>query len=96
MATASSKQQNALYPDLEAVNERVRQANDRFVEAGRKITSAYLDGVERYVHGLAQFERKIGEQTPVEPLQGVLAAHAKMSEDLTSASIAAARELIAA
>lgn len=95
MANASSKQ-TTFYPDLEAANERVRQANDRILEAGRKVTTAYLDGLERYVHGLAQFERKIGEQTSVEPLASVLSAHAKMTEDLTSASVSAARELIVA
>jgi hypothetical protein len=94
MATQTNKQ-HTLYPDLEAANERVREANDRFVEAGRKITSAYLDGVEKYVHGLAQFERKLGEQSHIEPVAGALSAHAKMTEELTSASISAARELIA-
>jgi hypothetical protein len=89
-----TKRQTALYPDLEVAGERVREANDRFMEAGRKVTGAYLDGLERYVHGLAQFERKLGEQSHVEPVAGVLTAHAKMAEDLTSASVAAARELI--
>ena len=95
MAT-SSKQQNTSYPDIEAVGERVRETGDRFVEAGRKLTGAYLDGVERYIHGLAQFERKLGEQSYLEPVAGVLNAHAKLAEDLTSASVSAARELIAA
>jgi hypothetical protein len=94
MAATSTKQQNAFYPDLEAAGERVREANDRILEASRKVTGAYLDGLERYVHGLAQFERKLGEQSHAEPVAGVLAAHAKMTEDLTSASVAAARELI--
>lgn len=95
MATQSTKQ-STLYPDLEAANERVREANDRFVQAGRKISSAYLDGVEKYVHGLAQFERKLGEQSHMEPVATILSAHAKMTEELTSASVSAARELIAA
>ena len=95
-STSQTKQQNTLYPDIEAASERVREAGDRFAEAGRKVTAAYLDGLERYVHGLAQFERKLGEQTNLEPLAGVLTAHAKMAEDLTSASVSAARELIAA
>jgi hypothetical protein len=95
MATASSKQQNTIYPEFEAVSERAREANERFLEASRKLTVAYLDGVERYVHGLAQFERKLGEHSRVEPFAGVLSAHAKMTEDLTTASVSAARELVA-
>jgi hypothetical protein len=95
MAASTNKQNSTLYPDLEAAGERVRQANDRFVEAGRKMTSAYLDGVERYVHGLTSFERKLGEQTNLQPVAGVLSAHAKMTEDLTSAGVEAAREILA-
>ena len=94
-AATSTKQQNNLYPDLEAAGERVREANERFIEAGRKITSAYLDGVERYVNGLTQFERKIGSQSQVEGVTGLFNAHAKMTEDVTSATISAARELVA-
>jgi hypothetical protein len=94
-AATSSKQQNSLYPDLEAAGERVREANERFIEAGRKVTSAYLDGVERYVNGLTQFERKIGAQSQVEGVTGLFNAHAKMTEDVTSATISAARELVA-
>ncbi len=95
MATSSSKQTN-IYPDFEAANDRTREANERFLEAGRKVTIAYLDGLERYVHGLAQFERKLGEQSRLESFAGVLSAHAKMTEDLTIASVSATRELIAA
>lgn len=94
-AATSTKQQNNLYPDLEAAGERVREANERFVEAGRKVTSAYLDGVERYVNGLTQFERKVGAQAQVEGVTGLFNAHAKMTEDVTSAAISAARELVA-
>jgi hypothetical protein len=96
MATAtSSKQQTNLYPDLEAAGERVREANERFFEAGRKVTSAYLDGIERYVNGLTQFERKVGAQSQVEAVTGLFNAHAKMTDDVTSATVSAARELVA-
>ncbi len=95
MAATSTKQQNSLYPDLEAATERVREANERFIEAGRKVTSAYLDGVERYVGGLTQFERKLGAQSQVEAVTSLFNAHAKMTDDVTSATVSAARELIA-
>jgi len=94
MAATSTKQQNNLYPDLEAAGERVREANERFIEAGRKATSAYLDGVERYVGGLTQYERKLGAQSQVEAVTSLFDAHAKMTDDVTSATVSAARELI--
>jgi hypothetical protein len=95
MAANQTKQDRNLYPDLETAAERARETGDKFVEAGRKVTNAYLDGVEKYVHGVAQFQRKLGEQSQLEPLSGVLTAQAKLTEDLTSASVTAARELIA-
>ena len=48
------------------------------------------------MHGVAQFQRKLGEQSKLEPFTGVLTAQAKLAEDLTSASVSAARELITA
>jgi len=95
MATASTKQQNSVIPDLEAAGERVRETNDRILEAGRKVSTAYLDGLEHYVNGLVSFERKLGEQSHLEPIASALTAHAKLTQDITSASVSAARELIA-
>jgi hypothetical protein len=94
MAATSTKQQHNLYPDLEAATERVREANERFAEAGRKVTGAYLDGLERYIGGLTQFERKLGQQAQVDAVTSLFNAHAKMTDDVTSATVSAARELI--
>jgi|GEM_PF-3087087 len=94
MATSTSKK-STFIPDLEAATERALEANERFVEASRKFTGAYLDGVEKYVSGLAQFERKLGEQSRIDVVNDLLSAHAQMTEDLTKAGLRATRELIA-
>ena len=93
---AQTKQNSSLYPDFESAAEQARETGDKFLDANRKITNAYLDGVEKYVHGVAQFQRKLGEQSKLEPVAGVLTAQAKLAEDLTSAGVTAARDLIAA
>jgi hypothetical protein len=95
MATDSTNINTAV-PDFEAATERAREANERLLEAGRKVSSAYLDGVEKYVSGLAQFERKVAEQTHVEAVASLLDTHAKLTEDVVKASVSAARELITA
>jgi hypothetical protein len=84
------------FPDLETATQRVTEANERLVGAGRKITAAYLDGIEKYVAGLAQFERKIAEQSQVEAISTLLETHAKVTEDVVTASVSAARELVSA
>lgn len=95
MASTSTKQQQNFYPDLEAAGERVREANERLLQVSRTVTTAYLDGLERYVSGLTQFERKLGAQSQVESVSSLFDAHAKLTNDLTTAGVAAARELIA-
>ncbi|MGH2857465.1 MAG: hypothetical protein ACRDMJ_08260 [Solirubrobacteraceae bacterium] len=94
--TANAKNQNAFTPDIEGTTARFQEAGERVYDASRKVTGAYLDGVERYVTGLTQIERKLGEQTQLEPFATLLGAHAKLTDDVTKASLTAARELIAA
>ncbi|MFL5862752.1 MAG: hypothetical protein ACJ780_18565 [Solirubrobacteraceae bacterium] len=95
MSATSTEQQHSPYPDVEAATERVREANERFIEASRKLTSAYLNGVERYVGSLTQVERQLGAQSRSDALTSLFNAHAKMTDDVTGATVSAARELIA-
>ena len=96
MTAKTTEQTFPFYTDFETVVEQTRETSDKLVASSRKLTAAYLDGVEKYVGGVTQFQRKLGEQIKVEPFSGVLNAQAKLAEDLTSAGVAAARELIAA
>lgn len=83
-------------PELDAAAERIREANERILAAGRKATVAYLDGVERYIVGAAQAERKVGEQSQIELFGKLLTAHAGFTEDVVKAGVTATRELISA
>ena len=83
-------------PDVEAASEQSRQAGDRFVAAGRKMTIVYLDGVQRYVAGVTKAERKIGEQARISAFGQVLTAHADLTENMVNVGIAATRELVSA
>jgi hypothetical protein len=93
MATTSTKTNTA--PDFEAATERAHEANQRLAEVGRKVSIAYLDGVEKYVVGLTRFERKIGERSQVTGVASLFDTHATLTEDVAKATVSAARELIA-
>jgi hypothetical protein len=95
MATTPIQSSNFV-PDIDAAVERAREANDRLVEVGRKVSSAYLNSVEQYFVGVAKLERKLGEQSNVEAITSLLDSHAKLTEDVAKTSISAARELITA
>jgi len=94
MATPITK--NNVFPDLEAATERARETNDRLAEVSRKVTSAYLDGVEKYAASFADFERKLGKQTHVDAVASMFETHAQLTEEVVKASVSAARELITA
>jgi hypothetical protein len=94
MAATTTK--TTLTPDLEAATERATDANERLAEVSRKVTNAYLDGVENYVADLTEFERKLGEQTKVDAVASLLRTHAQLAEDVAKANVSVARELIAA
>jgi hypothetical protein len=93
---ATSTKTDTFTPDLEAATERAREANERFAEITRKVTTAYLDGVESYVADFAKFERKLGQQTKVDAVTSLLSTHAQLTEDVAKASVSAARQLITA
>ena len=95
MATTPNQSSNFV-PDIEAAVERAREANERLVEVGRKVSSAYLNSVEQYFVGVAKFERTLGEQSNVEAITSLLDSHAKLTEDVAKTSISATRELITA
>ncbi len=94
MATANTR--NSFVPDLEAAGERARETNERLTEVGRKMTSAYLDGVEKYAESFAEFERKLGKQSHVDAVASMFDTHAQLTEEVVKAGVSAARELITA
>jgi hypothetical protein len=53
-AASASTKNRTFVPDLKAATERAREANKHLLEAGRKVSSACLDGLEKYVVGLAR------------------------------------------
>jgi hypothetical protein len=93
---ATSTKTNTTLPDFEAATERAREANDRLLEAGRKVSGAYLDGVEKYVADVTKLERKLATQSQVDAVASLLGAHADLTDEITKVSIAAAREMITA
>jgi hypothetical protein len=97
MATSNTRNNaQTIAPDFDAASERIREANERLLAAGRMVTGAYLDGVERYVAGVTKAERKFGEQAQIEVFGQLLSAHANLTEDVVKASVTATRELISA
>jgi len=95
MATGSTKTDQTIR-DFEAATERARDANDRLRKAGRKASTAYLDGAQKYVSSFASVRAQAREQSHVDAVASLLVAHADLTEEITDVSVSAARELISA
>ena len=80
--------------DLEQVTERVREFNDKAVDAGKKLSGTIIDTYEKYALTLADARQKAGEATNVEWLSTAASAQAGMTRELTKAYASAARELL--
>jgi hypothetical protein len=92
----STNGSQSIIPDLAAASERIRETNQRWTDASRKLTAAYLDGVGSYVAGVAKAERKLGAQSPVTALGDLVNIHADLTEDVFKAGVTATRGLISA
>ena len=93
MASANQRDTSDIL-NLDAAAERARDAGHRLARAGRQATSAYLDGIDRYATGVARAERALGEQSRLAPVSQTFDAHAKLTEDVVKAGVAATRELV--
>jgi hypothetical protein len=97
MATSSTETTIAV-PAFGAAIRRGCEANDRLAEVGRRVTASYLDDVEQYGAGVAQFERAVGEQSYLEqlPARSVRTRGCPKMSSRRALAARAARELIAA
>ncbi len=91
---ATSPKKSTFTPGLEAAHDRTYEAGDRLAEVSRKLATAYLDGIEKYVADFAKLERKLGEQTKLDAVGSLISAHAQLTEEVAQASVSAARGLI--
>ena len=53
---ATSPKKSTFTPGLEAAHDRTYEAGDRLAEVSRKLATAYLDGIEKYVADFAKLE----------------------------------------
>ena len=93
---ATTTKSRTFVPDLDAATERAREANDRLAEAGRKVTTAYLDGVEKYVAGFRPVRAQGRRADPGRGRRQPPPHPREADRGVVKASVSAARELIAA
>jgi hypothetical protein len=91
MATAT---QQKTTEDFEQHAERVREYNDKALDAGKKLSGTIVDTYEKYSLTLADAGQKAADATNVEWIAAAASAQAGMTRELTKAYASAARELL--
>jgi hypothetical protein len=91
MATQTKTNAEARYEDAA---ERIRDLNERIIDASRRAGSSYLDAYENNLKSVAEYHDKLAEATPVEWLSTLLGAQADFVRDVTKATTQTAREYI--
>jgi transposase len=78
----------------EETADRIRDLNERIIEAGRKAGNAYLDGYEKTLRSIADYEERMADSSQVEWLSTLLNAQADFTREIAKAATASAREFL--
>jgi hypothetical protein len=87
MATATKTQ-------TEETTERIRDLNERILDAGKKAGNAYLDAYEKTLQSIADYQETAAKQTDVEWISTVVDAQARFTRELTKLYVNTGRELL--
>jgi hypothetical protein len=88
MATTTTKNQT------EATSERIRDLNERILEASRKAGTSYLDAYEKALKSIADYQASVAKQTDVDWISTVVDAQARFTRELTNLYVNTGRELL--
>jgi hypothetical protein len=78
----------------DAPTEQLRELNERFLDAGKKVGGTWLAAYEKAALSVVEAQERAARQTDVEWLSTVLDAQAGYSRELTNLWVSTGRELI--
>ena len=78
----------------EETTERLRDFNERVLDAGRKAGGAYLDAYEKAAQSIVDYQEQVAKQSDVEWVSTVVEAQAKFTRELAKAYVTTGRELL--
>jgi hypothetical protein len=81
--------------DVNAAAEQVSEVSELLIKAGKRAGSCYLDGYEKLIENVTNYQQKLADQSKNETVQTLVATQLRLTRQLASAYTSAARELIA-
>jgi hypothetical protein len=80
--------------NVDDVVQRIRELNERLIETAKKTGTLSLDAYEQSLRTLVEFEERAAGASQLDWVSTIAAAHAKFVQDVSSAYVAAAREML--
>jgi hypothetical protein len=74
--------------------QRIRELNERFIESAKAAGNVSLDAYEKSLQTLVDFQEKAANATQLDWVSTIASAHAKFVQDVSSAYVNAAREML--
>jgi hypothetical protein len=74
--------------------ERIRELNERILDAGKKAGGAYLDAYEKALQSIADYQEQVAQQTDVEWISTIVDAQARFTRELTKVFVSTGRDLL--
>jgi hypothetical protein len=79
---------------IDQVAERIRELTEQFIEAAKKAGNVTMDAYERSLQGLVDFEKQAAGASQLDWVSSIAQAHAKFVQDVSSAYVSAARDML--
>jgi hypothetical protein len=79
---------------VEETVERIRELNERILDAGKKTGGAYLDAYEKALQSIADYQGQIAQQTDIEWISTIVDAQARFTRELTKVFVSTGRDLL--
>jgi 2-phosphoglycerate kinase len=95
-ANATTPKPNASSTQTAAdeTTERIRDFNERVIDAGKKAGGAYLDAYEKAAQSIVDYQEQVARQTDVEWVSTIVDAQAKFTRELTKVYVSTGRQLL--
>jgi 2-phosphoglycerate kinase len=85
---------NQTQTTIDETTQRVRDLNERILEAGKKAGGAYLTAYEKALQSIVDYQEQVAKQTDVEWVSTIIEAQARFTRELTRLYVSTGRELL--
>ena len=85
---------NQTQTTMDETSQRIRDLNERILEAGKKAGGAYLNAYEKALQSIVDYQEQVAKQTDVEWVSTIIEAQARFTRELTRLYVSTGRELL--